>query len=308
MSPILFLALMLSAAPAPSARAPRPAPRREFLRRVIQVTDATREVPVTVSAGNATTLAFPQPINGARVVLADAHGYFGGHPVDLNGNFLMLKPAKDIPAGEAVAMQVTLVDGTGLPPILLSSAPGSTDLFVDIDIAFKTKASADSAIGLKAQLGELQARLDECQQSAGDKGAMKVAELVLRQDFTKPAAFVVEKHSARHLDKQSQLLVETHDVYRLFDTSFLVVSLENRDPDKLWVLERAEVSVAGGGSSVGARVLDVAQEMNQGVPPGEEAKLVVAFKTPEQTAKHSFELKLFEKAGNRHVTLSDLKL
>ena len=305
MSTLLILALLLSA---PPTRTTRPIPRREFLRRVIQVTDATREVPVTVSAGNATTLAFPQPINGARVVLADAHGYFGGRPVDLNGNFLMLKPAKDIPSGEAVAMQVTLVDGTALPPILLSSAKGSTDLFVDIAIAFKTKASADSASGLKTQVGELQSRLDECEQSAGDKGAMKVAELVLRQDFAKPAAFVVEKHSARELDKQSHLLVETRDVYRLFDTSYLVVSLENRDPDKLWVLERAEVSVVGGGSTVGARVLDVAQEMSQGIPPGEEAKLVVAFKTPEQTSKHSFELKLFEKAGNRHITLSDLNL
>jgi hypothetical protein len=137
---------------------------------------------------------------------------------------------------------------------------------------------------------------------------VKVGELVLKQDFKKPVAFIVEKHPARKLDKQAFLLVETLAVYRLFDASYLVLTVENRDPDKVWVLDRAEVAVAGSSSNVDARVLDVAQEMSQGIPPGVEAKLVVVFKTPEQSADQRFTLKLLEKAGNRHISLENLKL
>lgn len=311
MSSLLLACLLLTASPAavPSQRVTAVAKgKREFLRRVVSVTDATAEIAVTVSAGNATTLAFPRPVKEEALILADARNYFGGEPPVVNGQFLLLRPAKDVPRGEAVALQVTLVDGTVLPPILLTSAPKVSDIFVDVGVDLQKKASADSATGLKVQLGELQGRLDECQQSAGERGAIKVAELVLRQDFRKPASFVVERHPSRSLDKQSRLLVETHHTYRLFDVSYVVLTVENRDPDKLWVLERAEVAVVGGGSSVEARVLDVAQEMSGGIPPAEESKLVVAFKTPEQAADHHFTLKLFEKAGNRHVTLSELKL
>lgn len=303
---ILSTLLLLAAAPAKVKTKGAPAAtQRELVRRTIQVTDQTREIEVHVAAGSATTLAFPLPVK--RHLLPDSKGYF---PADLqtpSGQAFILLPAKDVPAGEAVTLQITLGDGTLLPPFLLTSVPGVSDLFVNITVDLQQKASADSATALKVQLGEMQSRLDECQQSSGDKGAVKVAELVLRQDFKKPAAFIVEKHPARELDKQSRLLVETHHVYRLFDVSYLVLTVENRDPEKRWVLERAEVGIAGD-SSADARVLDVAQEMSQGIPPGEEAKLVVAFKTPEQGVDHSFTLKLFEKAGNRHVTLTDLKL
>ena len=304
---VLSSLLLLAAAPAKVKTKGAPAPaQRELVRRTIAVTDGTREIEVHVAAGNATTLAFPLPVK--KRLLADSKGYFPAESQVLGGQAFILLPAQDVPAGEAVTLQITLADGTLLPPFLLTSVAGVTDLFVDITVDLQKKASADSATGLKVQLGEMQSRLDECQQSGGDKGAVKVAELVLRQDFRKPVAFVVEKHPSRELDKQSRLLVETHHVYRLFDVSYLVLTVENRDPEKHWVLERAEMSIAGDSSAADARVLDVAQEMSQGIPPGEEAKLVVAFKTPEQGVDHHFTLKLFEKAGNRHVTLTDLKL
>lgn len=305
----LFLSSLLLFAAAPGKAKSKGTPaaaQRELIRRTIQVTDATREIEIHVARGSATTLAFPLPVK--KRLLADSKGYFPAEAQVLGGQAFILLPAQDVPAGEAVTLQITLADGTLLPPFLLTSVPDATDLFVDITVDLQKKASAESATALKVQLGELQSRLDECQQSGGDKGAVKVAELVLRQDFRKPVAFVVEKHPARELDKQSRLLVETHHVYRLFDVSYLVLTVENRDPEKHWVLERAEVGIAGDSSAVEARVLDVAQEMSQGIPPGEEAKLVVAFKTPEQGVDHRFTLKLLEKSGNRHVTLSDLKL
>lgn len=297
---------LLSAAPKSKVAKEAAAPVHTFNgQRSVVVTDDTKEVAVSVSAGNTTTLAFPTAVKQTATVIFDSK-YFGGKP-KVVGQFVSFSPVKDIPQGESVVLQLTLVDNTVLPPIMLSTA-SATDVYVDVQLSLEKKSSADSATALKVQLSEMQSRLDECQQSAGERGAVKVGELVLKQDFHKQVAFVVEKHPARELDKQSRLLVETHHVYRLFDVSYLVLTVENRDPDKLWVFDRAEVSTGGGNTSIDARVLDVAQEMSQGIPPGVEAKLVVVYKTPEQSVDHLFTLKLLEKAGNRHVELTDLKL
>lgn len=301
---LLLVPLLFTAAPKAKPGKPPP-PKKELVRRSLDITDATKEVPVCVSGGGVTTLFFSQ--NVGQVLLPDPDRRFEDE-ASAQGKALLLRPAVDLPAGTAMAMNVSLADGTVLPPFILTTCASSTDLFVEVAVKLQQRASADSAVALRGQLSELQSRLDECQQSAGDKGAVKVGELVLKQDFHKPVAFIVEKHPARKLDKQSFLLLETLAVYRLFDASYLVLTIENRDPDKVWVLDRAEVSVAGGRSSVDARVLDVAQEMSQGIPPGVEAKLVVVYKTPEQSADQRFTLKLFEKAGNRHVSLENLKL
>lgn len=306
MNALLFVSLLALAAPgskATKAKASEPA-KKELLRRAISITDETTEVPVSISMQSPTTLTFPQKVKS--VFCADVHGYFGGEKVHKEQQFVLLRPIVDLPQGEVLTLQVQLEDGTSLPPILLSTAPTSMDLYVTITVALARKASEGSATALKVQLAEMQSRIDECEQSAGERGAVKVAELVLKQDPRKPASFVVEKHPSRSYDKQSRLLVETLHVYRLFDASYLVLTIENRDPDKLWVLERAEIAIEGS-STVEARVLDVAQEMAQGIPPAEEAKLVIAFKTPEQAVDHTYTLKLFEKSGNRHVTLSSLK-
>lgn len=302
---LLVVVPLLLAAPTSKSKPAKSAAKKELVRRVVEITDATSEVPVSITGGGVTTLFFSQPVG--QVLLPDPDHRFEDD-ASAQGKALLLRPTADLPPGTAMAMQVSLADGTVLPPFILTSSEKSTDLFVDVSVKLQKRASADSAVGLRAQLSELQGRLDECQQSAGEKGAVKVGELVLKQDFRKPVAFIVEKHPARKLDKQAFLLVETLAVYRLFDASYLVLTVENRDPDKVWVLDRAEVSIAGGSSNVDARVLDVAQEMSQGIPPGVEAKLVVVYKTPEQSADQRFTLKLFEKAGNRHISLENLKL
>lgn len=301
---VLVVSLLLAAAPS-KAKPTKPGAKKELVRRAVEITDATTEVAVSVAGGGVSTLFFSQPVG--QILLPDPDHRFEDEP-SAQGKAILLRPSADLPPGTAMMMQVSLADGTVLPPFILTSSEKSTDLFVDVSVKLQKRASADSAVGLRAQLSELQSRLDECQQSAGERGAVKVGELVLKQDFRKPVAFIVEKHPARKLDKQSFLLVETLAVYRLFDASYLVLTVENRDPDKVWVLDRAEVSIVGGNSNADARVLDVAQDMSQGIPPGVEAKLVVVYKTPEQSAAQLFTLKLFEKAGNRHVSLENLKL
>jgi hypothetical protein len=302
---LLLLACLTAAAPTTRGRgkASIPKQQRETSRRAVEITDATTEVAVFVAAQSVTTLYFPQEVTG--VLLPDPDGRFDGPPV-ARGSSLMVRAKGELP--RAMAMQVTLADGTTLPPFILTSKSTSYDLFVDVGVKLQRKASGDSAVALRGQVSELQSRLDECQQSAGDQGARKVGELILRQDFSKPVAFVVEQHPTRALDKQSGLLVETRQIYRLFDLTYLVLTVENRNPDKLWVLDRAEASAVGAGSIVDAQVLDVIQEMSQGVPPGAEARLVVIFKTPEQATDQRYSLRLIEKAGNRHVALANLRL
>ncbi len=281
--------------------------KRELVRRTITITDETREVEIHVVAGGATTLRFPTKLG--KHALVDAKGYF---PADKQGKadrLFILLPDKDIPAGELVTLQLSLDDGTLLPPFLLVTQPASADLYVEVDVQLNKRAAADSAVALKTQVAELQSKLDECESAGGERGAIKVAELVLRQDWSKPVAFVVEQHPTRHLDKQSALLVQTRHVYRLFDATYVVLTVENRDPEKRWILDRAEVAVEDGSSNEQARVLDVALDLSQGVPSGEEARVVVAFKTPtSQSVDHRYTLRLFEKAGNRHVKLEGLKL
>lgn len=196
-----------------------------------------------VAAGTATTILFPVELR--KVGLLDTKNYFPDDHRQQGDKMLMLLPARDIDPGDAISMQVEFGDGTRLS-FVLNTISESADLVVDVEIARKAKAAAESAPALKAQVVELQSRLDACETVAGEAGA-RVAELILRQDPAKPAAFVVERHPARELDKQSRLLVETLHVYRLFDLSYLVLSVENRDPSKLWVMDRVEVGVAGGG-------------------------------------------------------------
>lgn len=287
---------------------PKPSPggaKRELARRTAVVTDDTRDIEVHLAAGNPTTILFGVKVS--KIGLLDTKNYFPDTNRQQGDRMILLWPVRDIAEGEALSMQVELADGTRLS-FVLNSIPESSDLTVEVEVARKVKAAAESAPALKAQVVELQSRLDTCEQSAGEAGSKKVAEFILKQDPSKPAAFVVERHPARELDKQSRLLVETLHVYRLFDVSYLVLTIENRDPTKLWVLDRAEVSVVGGASTVEAQVISVAQELSQGIPPGEVSHLVVGFRTPEQGVEHRFTVKLLEKDGSRHVSMKDLRL
>jgi hypothetical protein len=282
---------------------PRSTPYRELKRRSVVVTDETKDIEVHTAAAIVVTLTFPVDVRQA--LLADPDGRFD--EPQRRGRVLVLLPKRNIPRGHAVIMTVTLEDGTLLPNFVLSTLKAEADLTLDVDVQMRRKAGGDSASALKMQVTELQSRLDECQQAASNAGTKKVAELVLRQDFSKPAAFVAERHGIRVLDKQSRILVQLRTAYRLFDSTYLVLTAENRDPDKAWVMERAEISIAGGSSAVETRVLHVTKEMDV-VPPGVESRMAITFQTPTHDTAQRFVVRLFEKNGNRHVELTDVKL
>lgn len=299
----LLAALSLGAMAAPRGVAPAKRAVRELQRRTLTITDSTRDSEVHVAGGTIVTLTFPSPLEGA--LLPDARGLFEEPRVE--GRLVVLLPKSDVAPAEAVAMTVTLQDGTVLPPFLLVTRPGVADLAIDVDVRLDKKASADSAAGLRLQIAELQARVDACNEQAKGVGAVKVAELVLAQEANKPTASVVERHDVHARDKQSGLFVETRAVYRLFEYSYLLATVENRDPDKTWVLDSAHVSVDGGGSTIEARVVHVAREFER-LAPGVEEKLVVVFETPPQNPSHRYTLRLQEAGGSRHVELKGLKL
>jgi len=134
-----------------------------------------------------------------------------------------------------------------------------------------------------------------------------VAALLIAEDIGKPQAFLVERHAVRRLDKQSRLLVQTRMVYRLLDMSFLVLTVENRDGSRTWLMDKAKLSVGGGDVRQDVQVVTSLTE-TVSLAPDQEEKVVVAFRTPPQGAEHRYTLELLEKDGNRHVKLEDMNL
>ena len=140
---------------------------------------------------------------------------------------------------------------------------------------------------------------------SGSAGVSKLAALLVGQDLESPQAF--ERRPARGGDKQSRLLVQARWVYRLLNTTYVVFVVENRDPGRTWVLDRAEVKLAGGRTATDVKVLAAVPELHA-LPPDVEEKVVVAFATPQRDRDQQLTVSLFEKDGGRHVVLEGLDL
>jgi uncharacterized protein (TIGR02268 family) len=291
-------------APAPAAAQPKPAPKRKLLRRQLAITDATiNTVPeIFVAGGVPTTLSFRQPINEKSIVLADSADVF--LPVRSTSTSIQLIPKMDVPDGSPTTLTVSLADGTVLP-FMLGSVPQEADVQLDIDVTLEKKASGDSPQALKSAIGQLRAQLDECTATSDAAGLSKLAALILREDTGKPQPF--ERHDVHKLDKQSRLLVEVKQAYRLFGHTYVLLTVENRDPSKSWVLDRPEVSLLGDGTTNDLKVAAFSSDTAT-LNPDETQKLVVAFPTPPQGVNQRFTLSLFEKNGNRHVRLDNVSL
>lgn len=305
-----FVSLVAFGEGAAGSAAQTSVPRREFRSRTLTINDANASDihELHVAAGAATTLVLRQPIaaNGGAILAAPPQVIPA--PLALQDNkVLVLSPQRDLAAGETFPLTLTFVDGT-VQSFRLVTAPAEVDIQVELKLELQARATPSSAAALTDKLMALQARLDECQSTADAAGVSRVTSLILSQDFDKPQAFTVERRlNARHLDKQSRLLVETRAVYRLFGQSYVVLTVENRDPDKVWQMERAEVGVSGGGAATQAQVLTFNSEIPE-LPPGEVTKVVIAFTTPTQTTGQRFTLRLLERAGSRHVSLKDVEL
>jgi len=294
----------VAAAPGSASDAVVMSGRRALKRRSLQVTDANfNEVQVVhVAAGVPTTLSFRQSLRPESVILADTTNAF--LPLKATETSIVLIPKRDLGHRSMTTLTVTLADGTILP-LLLTTVAKEADIGVDINVALVRQAPPESASVCKASVLQLRAELDECRADQGSAGIAKVASLVLQQDLARPQVF--ERHEVRRRDKQERLLVDVRQAYRIFGHTYLVVTLENRDPSRAWVLDRPELAVNGGNQSIDVQVAAFQMDM-PAIAPNETGKVVVAFQTPPQSSGNSFSLQLLEKNGSRHVKLDGLSL
>jgi len=309
----LYCVVLLSFSLSSFAAPPKSAPSKKTAQneplvggdRTLTITDATTMGEVKLAPpGQTTTLTFPVDVVPDKVVHADPKMRLF-QPM-AQGALIVITTKEALGPGTSVPLTVTLVDGTQLNFALIGAATGTFDRFVRVELALTERAGAGNAQRLKAQLQEAQSRLDECLHEGADEGVRKLGASILKQDLSKPDVFTVEKRSYRSgIDKQNRLLVETHYLFRLFDLTYLVITTENRDPTKPWVLERAELSAVGAAAAADVKVTSVEQELNV-IPPGEMSKMVIAFRMPQLESSQRFTLRLFEKNGSRHFELTDL--
>jgi len=309
MSRSLVLALALGIVPAVTAadsvrkpQAPEPAEvKRDFRRRSLTINDANvSSLPeIHVTGGMASVLSFQVPLREGGAFIADVKGLM--NPLSQSERFLVLVPRKDL--ASPLPLNVSLADGTVLTFKLLT-VPGDADAQVDVVLDIQKNAAPDSAAALRTSLLSVRAQLDECQAGSATAGVGKIASLFVQQNLDAPHAF--ERHAMHGADKQNRLLVEARWVYRILGMTYVVLTVENRDPTKSWALDRAEVKFVGS-TSADVKVLSTQAELGS-LPPDTGERVVVAFVTPQQTSRQRVSLSLFEKDGARHVVLDDLDL
>lgn len=301
----VFTAVLLAVGAGAAAKAPaHPPPARRLERRALAITDASfQDVPVVhVAKGVPTTLSFGQAIRRESILLADTSEAF--LPPKATETTVVLIPVGDLAPKAVATLTVTLADGT-LVPLLLETRPRAVDIAVDVTVELSKKAPPESVPALKASVLQLRGELDECRGDSAAAGVQKLARLLLEPDG-KDADNVVRQELHRR-DKQERLLVELVRAYRLFGHTYLLLTLENRDPSAPWVLDKPELSATGGRQTMDVPVL--AFEMDVPVlGPNETARLVVAFASPASSGSEGFRLQLLERNGTRNVRIEGLSL
>jgi uncharacterized protein (TIGR02268 family) len=290
-------ALALAAAKPPSHVA-----ARKLERRTLTITDSSfQDVPVVhVAKGVPTTLSFGQAIRRESILLSDLSEAF--LPPRATETTVVLIAARDLAPKAVATLTVTLADGT-LVPLLLTTEQQTADIAVDVSVNLSQRGAPESLPALKATVLQLRGELDECRGDSGRAGVAKLARLVLEQDVSGTAPVLRQELHRR--DKQERLLVELVRAYRLFGDTYLVLTLENRDPAAPWVLDRPELSASDGRTSVDVPVLAVEMDLPI-VQPNETGRVVLAFRSVQTGGR--FTLQFREKNGTRHVRLEGLSL
>lgn len=271
--------------------------KRELRRRAITIDDAAlTSVPeIRVAGGTPTILTFEVPVKDGGAVIADVRGVF--YPPTQTDRTVMLVPKSDLARPEP--LNVSLADGTVLT-FKLVTIPGEADVQVDVSVALRERASPDSAQALRMMNEQLRGELDECRDGAANAGAAKLAALLLAQSLDQPQTF--ERRQLHIGDKQSRLLVQGRWVYRLLGLTYMVFTVENRDPQRSWVLDRVEVRLTGGRDAVDVKVVSAQAELPL-LPPGTGERVVVAYETPPMSPSQRFRVTFHEKDGPRLVAL-----
>ena len=304
---LLLLAAPVAAQAAgkPSATTPgaaKPGAARELRRRTLTFTDAsvTTLPELYVAGGTATVVTFQVPIAEGGAIPGTSKELF--FPISQTDKTIIIVPKSDL-AGP-VPLNVSLTDGTVLTFKCVSSR-AFADAQVDVLLALEKRAAQESPVALKATIGQLRSQLDECRATTGDAGALKLASLLIQQSLEKPQTFT--RHPLRALNKENRLLAEARWSYRLLGLMYVVLTVENRDPERAWVIDRAEVKVNGSANNTDVQVKTVTAEFPVLAPDTSE-RVVVAFTTPASDVSQSVTLTLHEKDGNRRISLSNLDL
>ncbi len=296
----IFLAGALLASAVPAFAAERAPPQRELRRRTLTIDDQSLATlpEIHVAGGDATLLNFQVPVKEQGIILPNAQGIF--YPASQADRTVVLVPKTDLAAPASVS--VTLVDGTVLS-FKLVTVPRERDVQVDVVLKLRSRATPESAVALRIALEQLRSQLEECQGGSQSAAAGRLASLFVTQSLDEREVF--ERRRLRGGDKQSRLLVEARWTYRLLGLTYLVFSVENRDPERVFVLDRAEVKVTGGRETTDVKVLAASTELAS-LAPGVEERLVVAFATPSLGPSQKLTVALLEKEGSRRVVLEGL--
>ena len=299
---------------APLAASPAPPPKkgtgeaskavlsRELRRRTLTLDDTSVNMlpELHLAGGIATVLTFQVPIEEGGVIPGAVKDLF--YPLVQTDRTVIIVPKVDL--STPIPVSVSLKDGTVLS-FKCVSVPQDADAQVDVLLALRARASQDSASALKGIIGQLRGQLDECKATSGDAGAQKVAALLVAQSLDQPQAF--ERHQLHAAERQSRLLVEARWAYRLLGLTYVVLTVDNRDPERPWVLDRAEVKLGGSAENVDVQVKSAVAEYAS-LPSDTSERVVVSFPTPVLSKGQKLTLTLHEKDGNRRVALEGLEL
>ncbi len=307
-----LLAAVIAAAPtgassAPAAKKSAGEPSkavlsRELRRRTLTLDDTsvTMLPELHVAGGTATVLTFQVPIEEGGVIPGAVKDLF--YPLAQTDKTVIIVPKTDLTA--PVPVSVSLKDGTVLSFKCLS-VPQDADAQVDVILTLRARASQDSAAALKGLIGQLRGQLDDCKATSGDAGVRKVAALLVTQSLDQPQAF--DRRQLHAAEKQNRLLVEARWAYRMLGLTYVVLTVENRDPERPWVLDRAEVKLTGAAENTDVQVKGAVAEYTS-LPSDTSERVVVSFPTPVLSSGQKVTLMLHEKDGGRRVALERLEL
>jgi hypothetical protein len=289
----LIAALALAASAAPGA-----AVARELRRRPLVLDDSSvNALPeIHVAAGAATVLTFNQELDKEAVAVGAVRSYF--YEIGQRGDrTVIMAPKAELKA--PISIIVNFKDGSAVT-FKAVSVPANYDAQVDVTMKLRAQAPVESVGALKTRIAALQGELDVCQ--AGDSAATKLATLLIGGGN----AGVFERRELHSGDKTNRLLVEARMLYRMLGLTYVMLRVDNRDPDRTWSFSRAEVRAKTRGTTSDVPVKAASSDKAL-LGPGEDGVVVVGFVTSPD-ADQELEIVLHDKDGGRDARLKGIRL